>query len=43
MLEIVDNDGVLHGWVGVEASLNQTVPAEGTSADDIGVFVIADA
>jgi hypothetical protein len=43
MLEIVDSDGVLHGWVGVEASLNQTVPAEGTSADDIGVFVIADA
>ncbi|MEU7874777.1 hypothetical protein [Dactylosporangium sp. NPDC049140] len=43
MLEIVDSDGVFHGWVGVEASINQSVPAQGTSADDIGVFTIADA
>ncbi|GIH18653.1 hypothetical protein [Rugosimonospora africana] len=42
MLEVIDNDGVLHGWVGVEASLNQTVPSQGTSGDDIGVFQIAD-
>jgi hypothetical protein len=41
-LEIIDNDGVLHGWVGVEASLNQTVPSQGTSADDIGVFQLSD-
>jgi hypothetical protein len=32
-----------HGWVGIEASINQTVPAQGTNGDDIGVFVIADA
>lgn len=42
MLQIVDEDGTFHGWVGVEASLNQTVPAQGTSADDIGVFRIAE-
>jgi hypothetical protein len=41
MLQIIDSDGGFHGWVGVEASLNQTVPSEGTSGDDIGVFVIA--
>ncbi|MEV4758422.1 hypothetical protein AB0J86_25420 [Micromonospora sp. NPDC049559] len=42
MLEIIDNDGVLHGWVGVEASINQSVPEQGTSADDIGLFRISD-
>jgi hypothetical protein len=42
MLEIIDNDGVLHGWVGVEASINTSVPSQGTSGDDIGLFVIAD-
>ncbi|WP_255952736.1 hypothetical protein [Streptomyces odontomachi] len=42
MMEIIDNDGGFHGWVGVEASLNQTAPAQGTSADDIGVFEISE-
>lgn len=42
MLQIVDEDGAFHGWVGAEASLNQTVPAQGTSADDLGVFRIAE-
>ena len=42
MLEIIDNSGVLHGWVGVEASISQTVPEQGTSADDIGVFKLSD-
>lgn len=41
MLQIIDSDGGFHGWVGVEASLNQTVPSQGTSGDDIGVFVLA--
>lgn len=42
MLQIIDNDGKFHGWVAVEASLNQTVPAQGTNADDIGVFEISE-
>ncbi|MEU4480169.1 hypothetical protein AB0F68_19220 [Micromonospora sp. NPDC023966] len=42
MMEIIDSDEVLHGWVGVEASINQSVPAQGTSADDIGLFRISD-
>ncbi|WP_159029712.1 hypothetical protein [Streptomyces marincola] len=41
MIQIIDDDGTFHGWVGVEASLNQTVPAEGRLGDDIGVFRIA--
>ncbi|NKZ05971.1 hypothetical protein [Actinomadura latina] len=39
MIQIVDDDGGFHGWVGVEASLNQTT-SEGRDADDIGVFRI---
>ncbi|MFA1544673.1 hypothetical protein [Actinomadura chokoriensis] len=39
MIQIVDDGGGFHGWVGVEASLNQTT-SEGTGADDIGVFRI---
>ncbi|MFC0529287.1 hypothetical protein [Phytohabitans kaempferiae] len=42
MIQVVDDNGVFHGWVGVEASLNQTVPAQGALADDIGVFRILD-
>ncbi|HEY0449996.1 hypothetical protein [Actinophytocola sp.] len=42
MLQIIDSDGGFHGWVAVEASLNQTVPDQGTSADDIGVFEISE-
>jgi hypothetical protein len=42
MMQIVDNDGGFHGWVGVEASINEAVPSQGTDADDIGVFEIAD-
>lgn len=41
MVQIVDDEGDFHGWVGVEASLNQTVPDQGALADDIGVFRIA--
>lgn len=40
MLQVVDDNGVFHGWVGVEGSLNQTVPQQGVLADDIGVFRI---
>jgi hypothetical protein len=42
MMQVIDDNGVFHGWVGVEASLNQTVPAQGALADDIGVFRIQD-
>lgn len=42
MMEIIDSAGVLHGWVGVEASINQTSPSQGAMGDDIGVFAIAD-
>lgn len=42
MLQIVDSDGGFHGWAGVEASLNQTVPDQGANADDIGVFEISE-
>ncbi|HEX3646775.1 MAG TPA: hypothetical protein VHV49_00020, partial [Pseudonocardiaceae bacterium] len=42
LLQIIDNNGVFHGWVGVEASINQSSPSQGTSADDIGVMEIAD-
>lgn len=42
LMQIIDDAGVFHGWVGIEASINQTSPSQGTSADDIGVFVIAD-
>ncbi|SDM81051.1 hypothetical protein [Allokutzneria albata] len=41
LMQIIDSDGNFHGWVGVEASLNQTSPAQGTDADDIGVFRIS--
>lgn len=41
MIQIVDDHGGFQGWVGVEASLNQTVPSQGAYADDIGVFRIA--
>ncbi|UED84151.1 hypothetical protein [Streptomyces profundus] len=41
MIQIIDDEGTFHGWVGVEASLNQTVPSEGVYGDDIGVFRIA--
>jgi hypothetical protein len=41
MLQIIDNDGRFHGWVAVEASLNQTSPDQGANADDIGVFEIS--
>ncbi|WP_394844193.1 hypothetical protein LZC95_44965 [Pendulispora brunnea] len=40
LLQVVDDNGVFHGWVGVEASLNQTAPSQGALADDIGVFRI---
>jgi hypothetical protein len=39
MLQVIGDDGRFHGWVGVEASLNQTTWA-GTADDDIGVFRI---
>ncbi|WP_103565556.1 hypothetical protein [Actinomadura rubteroloni] len=39
MIQVVDDDGRFHGWVGVEASLNQTTQA-GPNDDDIGVFHI---
>lgn len=42
MLQIVDDNGAFHGWIGVEASLNQTVPSQGAYADDIGIFRIED-
>ncbi|MET7333555.1 hypothetical protein [Nonomuraea sp. NPDC005650] len=42
MLQIIDNSGGFHGWVAVEASLNQSSPAQGTSADDIGVFELSE-
>ncbi|MCT2585360.1 hypothetical protein [Actinophytocola gossypii] len=42
MLQIIDSDGGFHGWVAVEASLNQTVPDQGANADDIGVFEISE-
>jgi hypothetical protein len=41
MLQVIDDNGGFHGWVGVEASLNQTVPSQGALCDDIGVFRIA--
>jgi len=42
LMQIIDDAGRFHGWVGVEGSLNQSAPEQGTSADDIGVFVISD-
>jgi hypothetical protein len=42
MMQIIDEAGGFHGWVGVEASINQSSPSQGTSADDIGVFLISD-
>ncbi|MEO3753455.1 hypothetical protein [Streptomyces sp. B6B3] len=39
MIQVIDDNGDFHGWVGVEASLNQTT-SEGALADDIGVFRI---
>lgn len=38
-IQIVDDNGEFHGWVGVEASLNQTTD-QGALADDIGVYRI---
>ncbi|WP_129669918.1 hypothetical protein [Phytoactinopolyspora endophytica] len=40
MMQIIDDNGGFHGWVGVEASLNETVAEQGRYADDIGVFSI---
>lgn len=40
MMQIIDSDGVFHGWVGVEASLSQTSP--GTDSDDVGLFEISE-
>jgi hypothetical protein len=40
MVQVVDDNGEFHGWVGVEGSLNQTVPDQGALGDDIGVFRI---
>jgi hypothetical protein len=42
LTEIIDSDGVLHSWICVEASIDQGVPSQGTSADDIGLFRISD-
>jgi hypothetical protein len=42
MLQVIDSDGGFHGWVAVEASINQTSPGQGTSADDIGVFELTE-
>jgi hypothetical protein len=42
MQQIIDSDGQFHGWVAVEASLNQTAPDQGTSADDLGLFEISE-
>ncbi|ONK10074.1 hypothetical protein [Streptomyces sp. MP131-18] len=42
MIQIIDDDGTFRGWVGVEASLNQSAPDQGRYADDIGVFRITD-
>jgi hypothetical protein len=42
MLQVVDDNGGFHGWVGVEASISQTSPSQGAYADDIGVFRIQD-
>ncbi|MFC5744290.1 hypothetical protein [Actinomadura rugatobispora] len=39
MLQVIGDDGRFHGWVGVEASLNQTTQ-NGTADDDIGIFRI---
>lgn len=39
MVQVVDDNGEFHGWVGVEGSLNQTTD-QGALADDIGVFRI---
>ncbi|TDD94638.1 hypothetical protein [Actinomadura rubrisoli] len=39
MIQVVDDHGRFRGWVGVEASLNQTTAA-GRNDDDIGVFRI---
>ncbi|MFB4311722.1 hypothetical protein [Actinomadura sp. GTD37] len=39
MIQIVDDAAGFRGWVGVEASLNQST-SEGPDADDIGVFRI---
>ncbi|MPZ60739.1 MAG: hypothetical protein GEU93_05490 [Propionibacteriales bacterium] len=40
MVQIVDDDGGFHGWVGVEASLNQTAPDQGAYGE-LGIFQIA--
>ncbi|MFI6346476.1 hypothetical protein [Streptomyces sp. NPDC050560] len=42
MLQVIDENGQFHGWVGVEGSISQTVPQQGVFADDIGVFRIED-
>ncbi|GIH19538.1 hypothetical protein [Rugosimonospora africana] len=39
MLQIIDSDGRFHGWVGVEASPNETVPNQQST---LGIFVAAD-
>ena len=31
LMQIIDEAGRFHGWVGMEASLNQSAPAQGTS------------
>lgn len=40
MIQIIDDEGVFHGWIGVEGSLNVSSPASGVLGDDIGVFRI---
>ncbi|WP_419992581.1 hypothetical protein [Streptomyces boninensis] len=42
MLQVIDDTGAFHGWVGVEGSISQTSPSQGVFADDIGVFRIQD-
>lgn len=39
MLQIIDSDGRFHGWVGVEASPNETVPDQKAT---LGIFHAAD-
>jgi hypothetical protein len=42
MMQIINDAGGFHGWFGVETSINQAVPSQGTNADDLGVFLISD-
>ncbi|MGH8791625.1 MAG: hypothetical protein ACRDXX_03160, partial [Stackebrandtia sp.] len=40
MMQILDSDGNFHGWVGVEAFINQTQPSQGAYGDYFGVMEI---